>query len=153
MILKNDRIVSVFFFIVAIALFLFIDDIKMPSNLTEPGPRVMPYLSVFLMAICCLGVFIESFKKNDNKVFLTKDGVRKLGRIITVLILYTLGLLWVGFLITTPFLAYVLINMLGGDKKIPFLRCAFSSIVITCAIYLMFYVGFNVMLPPGSIFE
>lgn len=153
MTLKNDRIVSVFFFVIAIFLFLFIDDIKMPSNLTEPGPRIMPYLSVFLMMSCCLGVFVESFKKKDDKLFLSKVGFKKLLKIISALVLYTLGLLWLGFLVSTPFLAYALINMLSGDNKINFLKRIFASIIITYSIYLMFYVGFNVMLPPGSIFD
>ncbi len=155
MTLKKDRIISVFFLVVAFVFLIFIEDIKMPTNLTEPGPRIMPYLSILLMVICCLGVLYESFKNKDQpeKAFLSSEGWKRLIIILCVLVIYSIGLMSLGFLVATPFMAYILINMLSGENNISLLTGIIASIIVTAAIYLLFSVGFNVMLPPGLLFD
>ncbi|MFM2479626.1 tripartite tricarboxylate transporter TctB family protein [Celerinatantimonas sp. MCCC 1A17872] len=157
MLLKKDRIISVFFLVVAAVLLVFVKDIKIPNNLTGPGPRIMPYLSIFLMIICCIGVFFESFKnkakQEQEKPFLSLAGWKRLTTILGILIVYSIGLLYLGFLIATPFMAYTLINMLSGEHKISIVTGVVAAIVITAAIYLLFSVGFNVMLPPGMLLD
>lgn len=155
MTLKKDQIISLLFLVLAIVFLIFINDIEMPKNLTEPGPKIMPFLSIILMIICCLGVFFESLKNKseDEKPFLSKDGWKRLFFMSALLITYSLGLMYFGFLITTPFMAFALINMFSGDKKISILIGVVASMIITSSIYVLFSVGFNVMLPPGILFE
>lgn len=155
MLLKKDRIISVIFLVVAIVFLAFVDDIKMPSNLTEPGPRMMPYLSITLMAICCFGVLFESFNNKDKqeKPFLSNEGWKRLVVILAVLVLYSIGLMYVGFLVATPFMAYALIHMLSGEDKISIATGVIVSIAITAMIYLLFSFGFNVTLPPGILLD
>lgn len=155
MTLKKDQIISLLFLVLAVVFLIFINDIEMPKNLTEPGPKIMPFLSIVLMIICCIGVFFESVKNKgeSEKPFLSKDGWKRLIFIASLLIAYALGLMYFGFLITTPFMAFALINMFSGEKRISILIGVVSSMIITTSIYLLFSVGFNVMLPPGILFE
>lgn len=155
MLLKKDTMISLFFLGVAVVFLMFISEIEMPKNLTEPGPRIMPYLSISLMIICCLGVLFESFKnkEKDDKPFLSNEGWKRLLIVLGVLILYSIGLMYLGFIIASPLMAFTLINMFSGDKKISIFLGVISSIIITSAIYLLFSVGFNVMLPPGILFD
>ncbi|MFM2479989.1 tripartite tricarboxylate transporter TctB family protein [Celerinatantimonas sp. YJH-8] len=155
MLLKKDRIIGVFFLVVAAIFLVFVKDIKIPSNLTEPGPRIMPYLSIGLMIICSLGVIWESFKKKEQaeKPFLSAEGWKRLIIMLGVLVLYSIGLMYFGFLIATPFMAYVLIHMLSGRHKISILTGSIAAIIVTAMIYLLFAIGFNVMLPPGMLLD
>ncbi|MFV0576185.1 MAG: tripartite tricarboxylate transporter TctB family protein [Vibrio sp.] len=154
MTLKKDRIISIFFLVVAAVFLIFVTDIKMPSNLTEPGPRIMPYLSILLMVICSLGVLVESFtKQQEEKPFLSKEGWKRLGTILGVLVIYSIGLMSIGFLAATPFMAFIVINMLSGETKVSLITGIIGAIIVTAAIYLLFAVGFDVMLPPGMLFD
>lgn len=155
MLLTKDRIVSLFFLVVAFIFLFFIKDIKIPSNSIEPGSRILPYISIGLMVICCLGMFFESFKKRhiQEKPFLSIQGWKRLLFILGVLIIYSIGLTFLGFVISTPFMAYTLINMLSGKNRISVLTTIIAALVITASIYLLFSVGFNVMLPSGALID
>lgn len=148
---KKDRIVGIGAILAAIFFFYHTGSIKVPENIVDPGPRLLPYLAEALMAICGIGMMVESeIKKEEEKAYLTKDGWKRLGIAFVVLIGYAIGLTYVGFVWATPFMAFVLINMLSGEKKIPLVVNVIVPIVITVVLYLIFAKGFGVMLPQGK---
>lgn len=149
--MKKDRIVGIGAILTALFFFYHTKSIKIPANLAEPGPRLVPYMAQALMVICGIGMIVESeLKKEEEKVFLTKDGWKRLGIAFGLLFIYAIALTYFGFLWPTPFMAFILINMLSGDKKVSLGAKIIGSLVITAAFYLMFTKGFGVMLPQGK---
>jgi energy-converting hydrogenase Eha subunit E len=149
--IKRDQIVGVGIILVAIFFFYHTSSIRIPANITDPGPRLLPYLAQAMIIICSVGMIIQSArKKEEEKPYLTKEGWMRLGIAFFVLIAYAIALTYVGFIWATPFMAFVLITMLSGEKKIPILIKIVAAIAITVAVYFIFSKGFSVMLPQGK---
>lgn len=149
--MKKDKIVGIGAILVAIFFFYHTGSIKVPENIVDPGPRLLPYLAQLLMVICGIGVIVESeMKKEEEKAYLTKEGWKRLGIAFGVLIGYAVALTYIGFIWSTPFMSFILINMLSGEKKVPLVVNVIVSIAITAALYLIFAKGFGVMLPQGK---
>lgn len=148
--LKTDQIIGIGAILVAAFFFYHTRTIRVPENMIDPGPRLMPYLAQLIMVICGVGMIVESERKNEpEKEYLSKQGWIKLGIIFGVIIAYAIGLTYLGFIITTPIVAFVLIRMLGEGTKISHLKTAIIAVVLTATIYLIFSEGFGVMLPQG----
>ncbi|NDL67810.1 tripartite tricarboxylate transporter TctB family protein [Anaerotalea alkaliphila] len=148
--MKRDKIVGIGAVLTAVFFFYHTTAIRIPVNLAEPGPRLMPYLAEALMALCGIGMIVESeMKKEEDKPYLTKEGWKRLGIIFGVLSAYTMGLVVLGFLWVTPFMLFVLIGMLSGEQKVPRVKKAVISVAVTFALYFVFAKGFSVGLPAG----
>lgn len=149
--MKKDGVVGVSAIIVSLFFLYQTTLVRIPENLAEPGPRIVPYISLVLIIICGIGMVMESFKSNNEKKFLTKEGWKKLGYIYGVLFAYAVGLTYFGFLLTTPFIAFIVIKMLSGDNKISFFKKLLVSVFLTIGFYVIFTSGFGVMLPQGML--
>lgn len=148
--LKTDQIIGIGAILVAVFFFYHTRTIRMPENMIDPGPRLMPYISQIIMAVCGVGMIIEAEKKNEpEEAYLSKQGWIRLGIIFGVIVAYAIGLTYLGFIIATPFMAFVLIRMLSEENNITYIKTAIVSIVLTAGIYLVFSEGFGVMLPQG----
>ncbi|GAB6087195.1 tripartite tricarboxylate transporter TctB family protein [Alkaliphilus crotonatoxidans] len=149
--MKKDRLIGIGAILTAIFFFYHTRSIRVPENIVDPGPRLLPYLAEALMVICGIGIIVQSeIKKEEEKTYLTKDGWKRLGIAFGVLIAYAIALTYVGFIWATPFMAFALVNMLSGEKKVSLAVNIILSIVISAALYLIFAKGFGVMLPQGK---
>lgn len=150
--MKKDRIIGIGAIATALFFFYHTSSIRVPDNIVDPGPRFVPYLAQFLILVCGIGVLVESeLKKEEEKPYLTKDGWKRLGIAFCLLIVYALALTYVGFVWSTPVMAYILLNMLNAEGKAHPIKNIIISIIITAALYLMFAKGFGVMLPQGKL--
>ncbi len=151
--MKKTRIIGVGAILTAIFFFYHTRSIPVPVNIVDPGPRFLPYLAEALILLCGIGMIVESeLKKEEEKPYLTKEGWVRLGLGFGLLVLYAIALTVVGFLIATPVMAFIVINMLSGEKKIPIWVNCLSSVLITASLYMIFTMGFEVMLPQGIFF-
>lgn len=151
--MKKDTIIGIGAILVAIFFMLNTGSIKIPADLIDPGPRLFPYIAEVLMMICGAGVIYESLKdKSEEKAYLSKEGWKKLGFIFSLLLLYAIALGFVGFLIATPIMFAVLMQILNSEGFQSWPKVIIISIVLTALIYLAFAKGFSVSLPKGSLF-
>ncbi len=150
--MKKDKIVGIGAILTALFFFIQTWTVKIPDNLAEPGPRLVPFMAQALMVICGVGMVIESERKNEEeKEFLGKSGWNRLGKAFFVLVCYAVALTYLGFIWSTPFVAFVLINMLSEKKDVSIRSKVVGSFIITFAFYLVFTKGFGVMLPQGKL--
>ncbi|MBQ1492701.1 MAG: tripartite tricarboxylate transporter TctB family protein [Blautia sp.] len=131
---------------------------KVPANLLEPGPRLLPYVSFFIVALSSLMLFINGLregKKNPgpDKPYFPKGGILKVTKSFLMLVLTAICMNFFGFLITAPFAVFAFIFDLKGNSKVKPLFAAIVALVVTAGLYLMFVVGFQVSLPAGILFE
>src|SRR5699024_8868697 len=107
--IKKDQIIGIGAILVAVFFFYHTQSIRIPENIIDPGPRMMPYISQIIMAICGVGMIIESERKNEKEEeYLSKHGWIRLATIFGVIIAYAVGLTYFGFIIVTPFMAFLL---------------------------------------------
>lgn len=151
--MKKDTIIGIGAIIVALLFFISTGDIKNSTDLVDPGPRLMPYIAELMMAACGAGIVYESLKdKTEDKEFLSKEGWKRLGIIFVILVIYAVCLGLIGFLIATPFMFMILMQMLNADGFQPWPKVIILSFILTAFIYLTFAKGFQVSLPKGSLF-
>ena len=131
---------------------------KQPANLLEPGPRLLPYVSLFIVALSSLMLLIEGMRsaKKDpakEKPYFPKGGILKVTKSYAMLVLYGVAMAFVGFLPSTPFACFAFIYDLKGATKVRPLIAALISLAVTFGLYAMFVFGFQISLPAGILFE
>ena len=92
---------------------------KQPANLLEPGPRLLPYVSFFIVAFSSLMLLIKGLRdwKKDphpDKPYFPKGGILKVTKSYAMLVIYGIVMTFVGFLISTPFACFAFIYDLKG---------------------------------------
>ena len=113
-----------------------------------PGPGLWPIaISVVLLA-CAVLLALKSLKmdpEKNTKIELWSTGTKRVYLTMLILLVYVLVLEFLGFLIATVVLEFVLIQWFA--KKKPWLTAIFA-VGITLVIYLVFQYVLNV--PVGS---
>lgn len=148
--IKKDQLIGAGLVIVGIFFGIMINQFSMPLTASYPGPKAMPSLAVFGFIVCGLGIFIQStLKQAKEKVFLGKDGWIRAGITFGFLVLYVLGLKYLGYMISTPILLYALATLFSKGKNIKILYKIVFSVVFTVLVYLVYVQAFQLSLPSG----
>ena len=103
-------------------------------------------------SIPCICSLIILFSKSDSTSFLDKAGWLKLLIMLGCMVLYTLGLIYLGFLISTPIAVAVFIYLLKEDEKVNPIVALLMVAGLTVGLYFMFTKGFSILLPQGKLF-
>lgn len=128
--------------------------IKQPAKLLEPGPRLLPYVAIVLIAMSSIALIIKGIKERaKEKPYFPKGGALKITKSYLLLIVYAFAMTWLGFLMTTPFATFALIYDLKGVSKVKPVAAVIISVLVTAGLYAMFVSGFQVKLPAGRLFE
>ena len=124
--------------------------IKQPAKLLEPGPRLLPYVAIVLIAMSSVALIIKGIKERakEEKPYFPKGGALKITKSYLLLIVYAFAMTWLGFLMTTPFAPPI-----SGPTKLPAVPAVIISVLVTAGLYAMFVFGFQVKLPAGRLFE
>lgn len=142
--------------LVGCAFFLFLtQSIRQPANLLEPGPRLLPYVALALIAMSSIALIIKGVKERhiEEKPYFPKGGILKVSKSYLILVVYAIAMTWLGFLVTTPFATVAFIYDLKGSTKVKLVPSIIIAIAVTAALYAMFVFGFQVKLPAGILFE
>lgn len=150
--LTKDRKVAILFMLLSVFIIINTFSIKVPTNISEPGGRLFPQIAGVGMFICSIGMFFTK-SKEDKSEFLTKDGWKRLGSFYIALIVYFLGLVYLGFLVATPICLFAFVYILKSGKKVNPVLIATFSIIFTLIIYFAFTKGFAISLPKGILFR
>lgn len=151
--MKNkDLAGGISFAVFGLIVALIASGIKMPANLSEPGPRLFPYISGIGMLVCGIGMALTAKANEQVENFLSREGWKRLAVVAAALILYYIGLEWIGFIIMTPVFAFSVILILSSGKKINKAVAAVIAVITTAALYLLFQKVFMIFLPTGKFF-
>lgn len=140
--------------LVGCALFFFMtQQIRQPSNLLEPGPRLLPYVALALVAMSSIALIIQGYKDRavEEKPYYPKGGVLKVTKSFLMLVIYAIAMNFLGFLITTPFATFAFIYDLKGNTKVRPVPTIIISVLVTVCLYAMFVFGFQIKLPGGTL--
>lgn len=158
---KKNILGGLFFVLLGAATLALTTQIQVRPNLTEPGGRFFPYISGIGMILSGIGIVFYREpaggrrRKEDGegeKPFLDKEGAQKMLIFFTSLLLYLLGLTYLGFLIATPFASFAFITILKSERKASIPVSIALSLIVTGILYFTFNYGFNIYLPKGTLF-
>lgn len=152
--LRRDTVTGIVGLVTCLIFGILTTRIRQPANLLEPGPRLLPIVAIFLIAMSSVALIIKGVKERhvDEKPYFPKGGVKKVAKSYLMLVIYAIAMNFLGFLITTPFATAAFIYDLKGNSKVKPIPTVIISLVVTAALYVMFVFAFQVKLPVGVLF-
>lgn len=151
---KRDQFVGAFLIVVGAIYGVMTSKIDFPMTAEYPGPKAFPYIGVLGLIVCGLGIFIQSTaNKNPQPVFMMKEGWLDILKSFTALVLYVAGLNYIGYLISTPILLFLLSKFFAKKIKVSLKGRIIFSVLTTVVIYIFYVYGFDMQLPVGLLFQ
>ncbi len=151
--LKRDQIIGLGLIVLGVIFGIMTSRFPVAFTPEYPGPKAVPGLAVIGLIVCGLGIFIESTRKQgEEKAFFGKEGWKKVIISFVVLILYILGMKYLGYMISTPILLYVVATMFAKGQTARVWAKILYSIILTVLVYLVYVQLFGLALPRGVIF-
>jgi formate-dependent nitrite reductase membrane component NrfD len=134
--------------------FIMTQQVRQPANLLEPGPRLLPYVAIFLIGISSIALIVKGYKEREiaEKPYFPKGGVIKVTKSFLMLVIYAVAMTYLGFVITTPFATAAFIYDLKGNSEVKPVSTVIISVVVTAVLYAMFVFAFQIKLPAGVLF-
>ena len=152
--MRREMVTGIVGLLTCIFFFIMTQQVRQPANLLEPGPRLLPYVAIFLIGISSIALIVKGYKEREiaEKPYFPKGGVLKVTRSFLMLVVYAIAMTYLGFVITTPFATAAFIYDLKGNSEVKPVSTAIISVVVTAALYAMFVFAFQIKLPAGVLF-
>lgn len=140
--------------ITCVFFFIMTQQVRQPANLLEPGPKLLPYVALFLIGISSIALIIKGYKERavEEKPYFPKGGVKKVSKSFVMLVVYAIAMTYLGFILTTPFATAAFIYDLRGNSEVKPVPTAIISVIVTAVLYAMFVFAFQIKLPAGILF-
>ena len=152
--MRRDMVTGIVGLLTCIFFFIMTQQVRQPANLLEPGPRLLPYVAIFLIGISSIALIVKGYKEREiaEKPYFPKGGVLKVTKSFLMLVVYAVAMTYLGFIITTPFATAAFIYDLKGNSEVKPVSTAIISVVVTAVLYAMFVFAFQIKLPAGVLF-
>jgi putative tricarboxylic transport membrane protein len=136
----------------AFAALMAYDNWKTGMSWDAEGPQsdYFPfYLSVILGGASLYGFVASYLSKSEARVtFVTRDQFRRVLQVFVPTLLFILGTQWLGIYVASFLLVVGFMRFIG---HIAWWRCLVTSIVFTAAMFIVFDVAFDVIMPKGPL--
>ena len=152
--MRHDMVTGIVGLLTCIFFFIMTQQVRQPANLLEPGPRLLPYVAIFLIGISSIALIVKGYKEREiaEKPYFPKGGVIKVTKSFLMLVIYAVAMTYLGFVITTPFVTAAFIYDLKGNSEVKPVSTVIISVVVTAVLYAMFVFAFQIKLPAGVLF-
>ena len=152
--MRHDMVTGIVGLLTCIFFFIMTQQVRQPANLLEPGPRLLPYVGIFLIGIGSIALIVKGYKEREiaEKPYFPKGGVIKVTKSFLMLVIYAVAMTYLGFVITTPFATAAFIYDLKGNSEVKPVSTVIISVVVTAVLYAMFVFAFQIKLPAGVLF-
>lgn len=152
--MRHDMVTGIVGLFTCIFFFIMTQQVRQPANLLEPGPRLLPYVAIFLIGISSIALIVKGYKEREiaEKPYFPKGGVIKVTKSFLMLVIYAVAMTYLGFVITTPFATAAFIYDLKGNSEVKPVSTVIISVVVTAVLYAMFVFAFQIKLPAGVLF-
>ena len=152
--MRPDMVTGIVGLLTCIFFFIMTQQVRQPANLLEPGPRLLPYVAIFLIGISSIALIVKGYKEREiaEKPYFPKGGVIKVTKSFLMLVIYAVAMTYLGFVITTPFATAAFIYDLKGNSEVKPVSTVIISVVVTAVLYAMFVFAFQIKLPAGVLF-
>jgi hypothetical protein len=123
-------------------------DRNLPNTL---GGDFVPWTLIIILFSLSLLLFLNSVidKKLKTQITITLKEVGGVLALVILILAYTRGMLYFGYLITTPIFIGIMMRLSGAKKLRDIIL---GSLLTTAGVYLLFSRLFEVVLPEGKFF-
>lgn len=151
--LNRDQITGMALVVLGVIVAALVSQFRVPLTLSYPGPKMLPMIAVTGFIICGIGIFLSGMKNKENqKVFLVKEGWIRLMSSLGLLAIYILGMKFLGYLMVTPFACYGITTLYAKGSQSTRKNRIVYSIGLTVILYVTYVYAFGLGLPAGELF-
>ena len=149
--MRHDMVTGIVGLLTCIFFFIMTQQVRQPANLLEPGPRLLPYVAIFLIGISSIALIVKGYKEREiaEKPYFPKGGVIKVTKSFLMLVIYAVAMTYLGFVITTPFATAAFIYDLKGNSEVKPVSTVIISVVVVALKKKMFNFAFQINLTAG----
>lgn len=149
---SRNQITGAVLVIVGVVVVILTIQFSTPMKAEYPGPKLFPLIASVGLIGLGIGIFFQ--KDDSNKIEISATMVKRILLMLGIIILYILGLKYLGFLLSTPFFLYVvawLFSKASVENKSKWWHLLIFAVVATAAIYCMYVYAFSLRLPRGRL--
>ncbi|PJG84314.1 tripartite tricarboxylate transporter TctB family protein [Conservatibacter flavescens] len=149
---KNNIFIGFLSVLFGILILYFSQNMNMFDEYNIPGERFWPFCLAILFIFLGICQWIETIihRHKKHSINLTSPAVKRAYVLFLIMIFYGIGLIYIGFIVSSLLLIPIIMKMMGEKKPYTFILAAFG--IVFC-IYLFFEVIFNSPLPSALLFE
>lgn len=116
----------------------------------DVGPAVFPFLTAGILLVCGAGLLITG--GGEATALDSLEALRRLGIIFAVVMIYCVAMNFLGFVIPTVAVLFVLSTLFSQDRPVAWWHKLLYAAAITLAIYFLFHNVLNLKLPDNQLF-
>lgn len=151
--LKRDQITGAVLVLTGVIIAVMVSRFKVPFSSSYPGPKALPSIAVVGFLVCGTGIFVESTRsQKEEPVFLVQEGWIRVAESIALLAAYILVMKYVGYLIATPVVCYLLTTLYAKGSNSTVKGRLIYTAVLTLLLYVIYVFVFGLGLPAGELF-
>lgn len=148
-IMKRDQITGIVAVVIAAFFAVLTFQLEGSRISNDVGPKVFPFIAEAVIAICGAGLIC--FPQSENKRHYSKAQVKRFALIIGVMLLFVVGLNWLGYFIPMALACFAISYMFGKEQNVPWWKCLIFSIIVTFAVFFLFEKGMQLKVPKAKI--
>lgn len=152
--MTKDRVTGLISIALGIAVAILTSQLPTSNMANDIGPRAFPYITSGILILSGIGIVAK--KPVESKPFF-KNGGESIKRFIiiwAVLILYVVGLNFLGFIVPSVAVLFVMCLMFGKDPEhgvnISPVKALIFAVAMTAVIYVGFAIVLRLRLPVGK---
>jgi len=151
--------------IIILSVLLLINTFSFPENLGDVGPAFFPRMLLVVLLILSVVLLINSFLKMEKQKNQDQDKDKdkkeqmiamslKVAFLFSLIVLYSIGMIYLGYLLSTLLFLVVAVSFMIGNIKIKtFIQKTLpTSLIITFVTYIVFKMMIHIPLPVGTLF-
>lgn len=134
---------------VVLGLFIGITGFLIPETTMsgDPGPRVFVFITAAILLVCGTGLVITG--SNKGEPFFKEGGSKRLGIIISVVLMWIISMNYLGFLYSTVAVLFVMTTMFDSKKNVPWWGRLLFAVLAAVVIYYLYGTVLQLKLPAG----
>lgn len=138
---------------IGLAFFVYINSMTFaaPQGGLAKNPALYPQIMAVILGLLAAALAVNAIRDGRlrEKVAVDPQALINVGKLVLVLCLYIFAIVQVGFPVSTVAFIYVTVVTLGGRQATAAKLC----IPVALALYIVFFVLFQMPMPTGTLWE
>ncbi|MDH2926040.1 tripartite tricarboxylate transporter TctB family protein [Lonepinella koalarum] len=151
--IKQNLLIGLMSIIFGIIILIFSEDLNMFDEYGVLGERFWPFLLAILFILLGILQIVNTLKDKaikNKEINFSSSARKKVYLLFLLMTIYGVGLIYLGFIISTIILIPIIMKMMGENQS---WRIVLSTLGIVSSIYIFFEIIFNSPLPASLLLE
>lgn len=151
--MTKNKTIGLILFVISVIFLIATASLPTSKYGSSVGANIFPYIASSGLLLCSVALFFRRETEKDKQPFLDKAGWLRILMITVILVLFPIMLTYLGFIVASLFMLFMLTLLFDLEKKTKKWFAAVVSILTTGVLYVLFQFVLNTRLPVGELFK